>query len=104
LNRLYEGLFIFPETLDEEGLDQALAGVKEELEKLGGTIESTTRIGKKTFARPLKKQKAGIYVVLMFKAEGDKLDAFKARLKLGTNVFRHQFVESDGVEEVAQEA
>jgi ribosomal protein S6 len=33
---LYEGLFIFPESLDEEGLDQAIARVKEELEKLGG--------------------------------------------------------------------
>lgn len=104
MNNLYEGLFIFPETLDEEGLDQALARVKEELEKLGGSIESTTRMGKKNFARPLQKQKAGIYVVMMFKADGTKLDAFKARLKLSTNVFRHQFVESDGVVKVAQEA
>jgi ribosomal protein S6 len=102
---LYEGLFIFPETLDEEGLDQAIDGVKTELEKLGGAIESTTRMGKKTFARPLKKQKAGLYVVMMFNIEGKKLDAFKARLKLATNVFRHQFVEASGIEEeVAQEA
>ena len=99
----YEGLFIFPEVLDEEGLDQAIGRVKEELEKLGGSIESTARMGKKTFARPLKKQKAGLYVVIMFKLDGTKLDAFKARLKLGTNVFRHQFVETDGVE-ATQEA
>jgi len=104
LNTLYEGLFIFPETLDEEGLDQAIGRVKEELEKLGGSIESTTRMGKKNFARPLKKQKAGLYVVMMFKCEGTQLDAFKARLKLSTNVFRHQFVEATETEEVAQEA
>ena len=99
----YEGLFIFPEVLDEEGLDQAIGRVKEELEKLGGSIESTARMGKKTFARPLKKQKAGLYVVIVFKLEGVKIDAFKARLKLTTNVFRHQFVDISGVE-VAQEA
>lgn len=99
----YEGLFIFPEVLDEAGLDQSLARVKEELEKLGGAIVSSTRMGKKTFARPLKKQKAGHYVVVMFTLDGDKMDAFKARLKLSTNVFRHQFVEADEVE-VAQEA
>lgn len=99
----YEGLFIFPETLDEEGLDQSVARVKEELEKLGGTMESAARMGKKTFARPLKKQKAGHYVVVMFKLEGEKIDAFKARLKLSTNVFRHQFVEAGEVE-AAQEA
>ena len=105
MNTLYEGLFIFPETLDEEGLDQAIDRVKEELEKLGGAIESTTRMGKKAFARPLKKQKAGLYVVMMFNIDGTKLDAFKARLKLTTNVFRHQFVEASGVEEeVTQEA
>jgi ribosomal protein S6 len=103
LNTLYEGLFIFPEALDEEGLDQAIGRVKEELEKLGGAVESTTRMGKKTFARPLKKQKAGLYVVMMFNIEGTKLDAFKARLKLTTNVFRHQFVEASEVE-AAQEA
>jgi len=89
---LYEGLFIFPEVLDEEGLDQAIARVKEELEKLGGTLESTTRLGKKTFARPLKKQRAGLYVVLMLKLDGLQLDAFKKRLKLATDVFRAQFV------------
>ena len=101
----YEGLFIFPETLDEEGLDQAIARVKEELEKLGGSIESAARMGKKTFARALQKQKAGLYVNIMFELEGEQIDAFKARLKLTTNVFRHQFVQSDGVtEEVAQEA
>lgn len=99
----YEGLFIFPEVLDEEGLDQAIARVKEELEKLGGSIESAARMGKKTFARPLQKQKAGLYVNIMFKLDGNQVDAFKARLKLSTNVFRHQFVEAGGVE-AAQEA
>ena len=103
MNTLYEGLFIFPESLDEEGLDQALDRVKEELEKLGGSVESITRMGKKTFARPLKKQKAGLYVVMMFNIDGEKIGAFKARLKLTSNVFRHQFVEASSVE-AAQEA
>lgn len=92
MTTLYEGLFIFPEVLDEEGLDQSIGGVKLELEKLGGSIESTTRMGKKNFARTLKKQKAGNYVMLMFKLDGTKIDAFKARLKLATDVFRAQFV------------
>ncbi len=102
MNTLYEGLFIFPDTLDEEGLDQAVVRVKEELEKLGGTLESTTRMGKKDFARPLKKQKAGFYVVLMFRLEGTKIDAFKKRLTLATDVFRSQFVLADEVEAVQE--
>ena len=100
---LYEGLFIFPETLDEDHLDMALARVKEELEKLGGSLESTTRLGKKNFARPMKKQKAGYYVVMGIKLEGTQLDAFKKRLKLATDVFRSQIVLAEE-SEAAQEA
>lgn len=100
---LYEGLFIFPETLDEEHLDMALARVKEELEGLGGSLESTTRLGKKNFARPMKKQKAGYYIVMGIKLEGTQLDAFKKRLKLATDVFRSQIVLAEE-SEAAQEA
>lgn len=103
MNTLYEGLFIFPETLDEDTLELAITRVKEEIETLGGSLESTTRMGKKNFARPLKKQKAGFYVVMMIKLEGTKVDAFKQRLKLATDVFRSQLVIAEEVE-VAQEA
>jgi len=103
LNTLYEGLFIFPETLDEDHLDMAITRVKEELERLGGSLESTTRMGKKNFARPLKKQKAGYYVVMMTKLAGTKIDAFKTRLTLATDVFPSQFVLAEE-SEVAQEA
>jgi small subunit ribosomal protein S6 len=99
---LYEGLFIFPETLDEEGLDQSVIGVKQELEKLGGILESTTRMGKNNFARPLKKQKAGFYVMLVFKLDGTKIDAFRERLRLATDVFRAQFVLAEEVEGVQE--
>ena len=98
MNTLYEGLFIFPETLDEETLDLAITRVKEELETLGGSLESTTRMGKKTFARPMKKQKAGYYVVLMIRLEGGQMDAFKKRLKLATDVFLSQFVLAEEAE------
>tara|TARA_E500000178_G_scaffold355655_1_gene429097 strand:- start:8339 stop:8683 length:345 start_codon:yes stop_codon:yes gene_type:complete len=91
LSKVYEGLFIFPEALDEAGLDQAIERVKEELEKLGGSLDSSVRMGKKQFARAMKKEKSGYYVVLVFSLAADQVDAFKARLKLSTNVFRHQF-------------
>ncbi len=103
MKTLYEGLFIFPETLEEAQLDPAIEAVKTELEKLGGTLESSTRLGKRSFARPLRKKKAGIYVVIMFRLEGGQIDAFKRRLKLATNVFRAQFLQKDETV-VAQEA
>jgi len=110
LKTLYEGLFIFPEILDEEQLDQAIADVKAEIEKLDGSLESSTRLGKRTFARPMKKKKAGIYVIIELRINGANIDALKRRLKLATNVFRAQIVTKDesvkaeAVVEVAQEA
>lgn len=103
MKTLYEGLFIFPEALDEAQLDQSVEAVKTELEKLGGTLESSTRLGKRSFARPMSKKKAGFYVVIMFRLDGGQIDAFKHRLKLTTNVFRAQFMEKSGAV-VAQEA
>lgn len=94
MKTLYEGLFIFPETLDEEQLGESIEGVKTELEKLDGTLESSTRIGKRSFARPLRKKKAGYYVVIQFRLDGDRMDAFKQRLKLTTDVFRAQFLKA----------
>ena len=110
MKTLYEGLFIFPEILDEEQLDQAIADVKAEIEKLDGSLESSTRLGKRTFARPMKKKKAGIYVIIELRINGANIDALKRRLKLATNVFRAQIVTKDesvkaeAVVEVAQEA
>lgn len=104
MKTLYEGLFIFPETLDEEQLDQAIDAVKAEIERVGGSFEGSTRLGKRTFARPMKKKKAGIYTIIMFSMDGESIPALKRRLKLGTNVFRAQFVKKDESEEVAQES
>lgn len=104
MNTLYEGLFIFPEVLDEEQLDQAFEAVKDELEKLGGSLESSTRLGKRSFARPLRKKKGGFYAIVMFRLDGEQIGAFKKRLKLATNVFRAQFIKKDESDVVAQEA
>lgn len=95
MKTLYEGLFIFPETLDDAQLDQSIETVKAELEKLDGVLESSTRLGKRSFARPLSKKKGGIYVVFMFRLNGDRVVAFKHRLKLVTNVFRAQFMQKE---------
>ncbi len=95
MKTLYEGLFIFPETLAEEQLDQAIDAVKSEVENLGGSFENVTRLGKRSFARPMKKKKAGIYAIIMFHFDGAQIDALKRRLKLSTNVFRAQFMKKD---------
>ena len=54
-------------------MDQAIEVVNKELGKLGGSIDSSARIGKKQFARIMKKQKSGYYVVLVFSLDTEKI-------------------------------
>lgn len=89
----YEGMFIFPDTLKDEVLDESVGGVRGEIEKLGGAIDSVTRLGKRGFARPLaKRHTAGHYVVINFRLAGDRIPPLRERLKRGSDVFRAQIV------------
>lgn len=89
----YEGLFIFPKELGEEALEAALAQVREEIKKLGGTVRSVTRMGKRSFARPLAKRRdAGHYAVFEFELDGSAVAPLQARFKLNPNIFRVQLV------------
>lgn len=103
MNNQYEGLFIFPENLNEEELDKSIENVQKEISELGGKIEKSTRLGKKYFTRILNKNKSGYYIVLVFNINPNKIDSFKARLKLGTNVFRSQFTKIEDKNNLAEE-
>ena len=89
---MYEAMFIFPETLKEEALDGAVDKVKVEIEKAGGKVVSTTRLGRRAFARRLNKQNSGQYIVVTFSLDGEKIKALQARLKLNEDIFRVQIV------------
>ncbi len=91
MNR-YEGMFIFTQSVKTDDVDDALVAVRQEIEKLGGSVDSSTRLGKRTFARPLRKQEAGEYAVVNFRLAGGDLDALRARYKLSEQVLRTQFM------------
>ncbi len=99
----YEGMFIFPESLNDEALETGIGRVRGEIEKLGGAVDSVTRLGKRAFARPLaRRHTAGYYVVINFKLAGDQIAPLRERLKLGGEVFRFQFVRREAPAPVAE--
>ena len=65
----YEAMIIFPESMKEEDLETALEKIGTEIEKLGGTVGNKTRLGRRTFARPMQKHTAGQYSVVGFSLE-----------------------------------
>lgn len=88
----YEAMIIFPESMKEEMLDGALEKVAGEVEKLGGRVENKTRMGRRVFARLLKKHAGGQYAVLGFFLDGSKIAPLQARFKLNEDIFRVQVV------------
>ena len=88
----YEAMIIFRENLKDTEWDGAVEAVRAEIEKLGGTLSSCTRLGRREFARPMQKQQSGNYGLMAFELAGEKVGALQARLKLDANVFRVQVV------------
>lgn len=91
MNR-YEAMIIFPESLKDAALEELVGQVKDEVKKLGGDVESTTRLGKRAFARRMKKQDAGHYVMLALKLPGEKVVPLQTHFKLNESIFRLQVV------------
>ncbi len=86
----YEAMFIFPDAFSEEQLDSAVDKVKSEIEKVGGKIESATRLGRRTFAREMAKTQAGQYVVITFHLVNKEVESLKSNLRFNEDIFRMQ--------------
>ena len=88
----YEATIIFRDSLKDTDWDDAVAAVRSEIERLGGSLDSCTRIGKREFARMMQKETGGHYGLLGISLDGDKVAPLLARLKLNEQVFRIQVV------------
>ncbi len=88
----YEAMVIFSDEVKDAVLEEAIGRVRAEIKKLGGEVDSTTRLGKRAFARVMKKKEAGTYVLITFSMDGSQVGPLQARLKLNEEVFRIQVV------------
>lgn len=91
----YEGLFIFPGNLKDDALESAVEKAKAEITKLSGEVRSTTRLGRRPFARSLKGHESGQYFLITFVLDPGNVAVLNARYKLVDEVFRTQFVRVD---------
>jgi ribosomal protein S6 len=85
-------MIIFRESLKDTDCDETVEAVRAEIEKLGGKMTSSTRLGKRDFARVMQKQRSGHYGLIAFQLDGDKVGPLQARLKLNDQIFRVQVV------------
>lgn len=90
--KTYEGMFIFPPTMEETVLEKNLEKIRARITDLQGKVESTTRMGRNTFVRLLKKQQAGQYAIIRYSLDSGKAGNFREQLKADENIFRYQIV------------
>jgi ribosomal protein S6 len=88
--REYQAIFIFSEKFNEEELENAQEQAKSEIESLGGKISHIEKMGRRSFARTMKRQGGGHYVRIDMDFDPQQIDALNRRYALVESVFRVQ--------------
>lgn len=96
----YEAIFI----LDLRKVEDEGKAFSEEFAKLiqgfGGGINETVLMGRKQFAREIKKRKAGVYVNFVFELDADKETQIRENFRLDERVLRILIINFDRPENV----
>ena len=91
----YDALYIFVNAPKDDVVDPLTEKAGGEITRLGGVILGSEMLGRKTFARELKKRESGIYVRIRFEMDPAKIADLRARYALLEDVFRVQILAVD---------
>ncbi|MDO9543236.1 MAG: 30S ribosomal protein S6 [Kiritimatiellia bacterium] len=86
----YEALFILSNTISDEQLETKIEQIRSEITKLGGTVQSATRMGRINFARPIAKKETGLYVQTVFLIEPAQITALHECYRHNEDLIRIQ--------------
>jgi ribosomal protein S6 len=88
----YEGLFILNLAGREEGVQDAITKISNEITAVGGKIETVQKMERKAFARVAdKRHSAGYYANVIFDAMPDMIAKLQKKFSLNEDVFRVLF-------------
>ncbi len=86
--KTYEAVFILNERRVDDGGAAMAQDIVDHLTSLGGRVLDKTNMGRREFARPIKKQNTGIYLDFIFEISPDKVDQVSERYRLNPAVTR----------------
>lgn len=85
----YEALFILDERQLKDGGEAFAKGVVDKIHSLGGKERKSESLGRKQFARPLKKKyTSGVYWDFVFDLSPSQVNALKDEYRLQDSVLR----------------
>ena len=91
----YDALYIFVGIAKDDAAEANLEKALAEVTRLGGKVITQDSLGKRSFARPMKKRDSGVYVKVRFELDPEKVDELVKRYQLVEEVFRVQFLAVD---------
>ena len=94
--RLYEIVYIFDATLDEDSVNKKLEKFHPLVLGKSGEVVAVDHWGVRQMAYPVKKQTSGYYVVAQVRAESDGLPEFERVLRLDVELLRYLIVLNEG--------
>ena len=94
--RLYEIVYIFDATLDEDAVNKKLGKFHPLMLGKDGEVGGVDHWGARQMAYPVKKHNTGYYVVAQVRAEADGLPEFERVLRLDPELLRYLIVLNEG--------
>jgi small subunit ribosomal protein S6 len=96
--RLYEAMWVVDANTGREDYNKALVGLKEIVEKGGGTWINADKWEERRLAYTIKKKKRGLYIINHFSAPTESLTKIDRNARLSDLVLRHMIlVDEDGL-------
>jgi len=93
--RKYELIFIVRTDVAEEDVEKLLTQMQGVVTAGGGKIEKAEKMGRRRLAYRVRRQREGIYVLLVFEGSGDIVKELERRLKVADPVIKFLTVRTD---------
>jgi ribosomal protein S6 len=93
--RKYDALYIFVGAAKDETLEKTVEKMRGEITRLSGTILNEEVLGKRSFARVMRKRDHGTYVRIRFELDPANLATLRERYRLLEDLFRVQLLAVD---------
>ena len=96
--RLYEAMWVVDANAGREDFNKVLGGIREIVEKGGGSWINADKWEERKLAYPIKKKKRGLYIINHFSAPTEAVVKIERNARLSDLVIRHMIlVDEDGL-------
>ena len=103
-SNLYEGLFLMNQSAVGGGIGAAIDHVREVLGRIDAEVITLRKWEDRKLAYPIKRQKRGVYLLSMFRADGTRLAEMENRCNLSEQVLRVMVTKCDHMGQIEYDA